>query len=216
MIVTALDLLLVEASYAGVVEGCARDRCRARRAARRVPSTDAGPSRSVSDLAAVCSLELIALRTFQFSGYPAIFEDADILCTWSQVGSVILAAAAFAAGAFALRLRVRPDRRTSALLLGLPLVVGAVAIAEAAAMPEHPAPARAGRRRARVNCVAPAYRQRPVRTGGGRATIRAERSGDSRCVVAIATPPLGRLNPLRLRLPRDNRVYMGDVLRRLQ
>ena len=70
--------------------------------------------------------------------------------------------------------RLRPDaprrpeaRRTSALLLGLPLVVGAVAIAEAAASPSCPLElGQVGRRATRSSPSA--RRHRPLRARGGR------------------------------------------------
>jgi signal transduction histidine kinase len=216
-LVTALDLLPVEASHAGGSSRVALETAAALFAllAAYLMYGRFRTSRSVSDLVVVCSLELIALRTFLFSGYPAVLEDADILATWSQVGSVILAGAAFAAGAFAPDVRVRPDRRVNVLLLGLPLAVGAVAIAEGAMMPDLPLHlGQLADERAFV--VAQLVASGLFALAAVGFTIRAERSGDELMrwfAVGATLAAFGRLNYALVPPVADDRVYAGDVLR---
>jgi signal transduction histidine kinase len=172
-------------------------------------------SRRVSDLVLVCSLELIALRTFLFAGYPAVSQEANIFATWSQMGSAIVSAAALAAGAFATDSRVRGDRGVTALLLGLPLVVGAVAIAEAAAIPELPfgLGRTADERPYVVVQLVTACLFALAAVGF---TRRAERGGDELMgwfAVGATVAAFGRLNYALFPPFADGRVYTGDVLR---
>jgi signal transduction histidine kinase len=172
-------------------------------------------SRSVSDLVLVCSLELIALRTFVFGAYPAVSQDPSILASWGQVVSAILAAAALAAGAFAPDSRVRHERRVNVLLLGLPLAVGAVAVAEAAAIPDLPLEIGQATDE-RIYVVLQLVAAGLFASAAVGFTRRAERSGDDlmRWFAAGATvAAFGRLSYALFPPFEDGSVYTGDVFR---
>lgn len=170
-------------------------------------------SRSVSDLVLVCSLELIALRSFLFGGYPAVSQDADILASWSQVASAILVAATLAAGAFAPDSRVRHGWRVTVLLLWLPLAVGAIAIAETPALPD--LPLKIGEAAdERVYVVLQLVAAVLLAAAAIGFTRRAERSGDDlmRWFAAGATvAAFGRLNFALFPPFEDGRVYTGAI-----
>jgi signal transduction histidine kinase len=173
-------------------------------------------TRSTSDFVLVCALELIALRNLFFAGYPAVpREELDIFATWAQVASAMVGAGAFAAGAFARDSRVRHRGRIAAVLLGLPLAIGAVAIVESALLTELPLgverPADEPAYAALQLAVAALFAAAALGF-----TRRAARTGDElmQWFAAGATvAAFGRLNYALFPPFLDERVYTGDVLR---
>jgi signal transduction histidine kinase len=173
-------------------------------------------SRRTSDFVLVCALELIALRSIFFAAHPAVApEELGIFATWAQVAAAVAGAAAFAAGAFAPDSRIRHRRRVAVVLLGLPLVVGAIATVEAAVIPELPfGVERPADEPAYVALQLAAAALFVIAAIGF--TRRAGRTGDDlmRWFAAGATvAAFARLNFAFFPPFFDERVYTGDVLR---
>jgi signal transduction histidine kinase len=173
-------------------------------------------SRRASDFILVCALELIALRTFLFAGYPAVSQrELDIFATWAQVASAIVGAAAFAAAAFARDSRIKRQGRVVAVLLVLPVLIGTIAILEASVIPEWPlGVARSADEPAYAALQLVASSFFVVAAVGF--TRRAGRTGDDlmRWFAAGATvAAFGRLSYAMFPPLSENHVYTGDVLR---
>lgn len=169
-----------------------------------------------SDFVLVFALELIALRTLFFAAYPAVARgDLEHFATWAQVASAVAGAAALAAGAFASDSPVRHRGRVAATLLVLPVVIGGVAMVEAAVIPELPL----GVEQAADEPAYVAFQLVAAfffATAAVGFTLRAGRSGDDLMfwfAAAATIAAFGRLSYALFPPFIDERVYMGDVLR---
>jgi signal transduction histidine kinase len=173
-------------------------------------------SRRASDLILVCALELIAFRTIFFAAHPAVSRgDLDIFATWAQVASAVVGAGAFAAGAFAPDSRVRHHRRVVAVLLAVPLALGAVATVEAAVIPELPL----GFERPAHDDAYAVFQLTAAALFAVAAlgfVRRAETTGDELMAwfaAGATAAAFGRLSYALFPPFFDERVYAGDVLR---
>lgn len=94
-------------------------------------------SRRLSDFVLVCALEIVALKAMFFVGHHFVATaDVDIFATWAQTASVVLGAGVLAASAFTPDTRIKHRRPLAATLLAVPLVMGVIAMVEAAVIPE--------------------------------------------------------------------------------
>lgn len=94
-------------------------------------------SARLSDFVLVIALEIVALKAMFFVGHHFVAAaDVDIFATWAQTASVVLGAGVLAASAFTPDRRITHRRRVAAIVLAVPLVLGVIAMIEAAAVPE--------------------------------------------------------------------------------